>query len=112
MPSFAGAGTSLQVVLDPERWPQTLEIDTVAYNRDRVHLQLLANGVELWNQQIPPEGWSQSFDLGSVPVADSLLIELNSDTFSPADLSGSPTDQGTHGVMVKGIWLKPSESSG
>jgi hypothetical protein len=69
-------------------------------------LQVMANGIELWNQQIPPEGWSKSFDLEQVPLGDTLLIELNSDTLTPSGGPGGSSTERSLGVMVKGIRLR------
>jgi hypothetical protein len=100
------------VPLDLRHIPLTLEIDTVAYNRDEVCLQILANGIELWHQWIPPQGWSKAFSLEHVPLSDELVIELNSDTSTPAESPEGPADQRSLGVMVRGIRLIAPTSSG
>ena len=102
---WTNGAAKLRVPIESGNPPRSLEIETVAFGRDRVVLQVMANGVELWNQQIPPAGWSKSFDLEQVPLGDTLLIELNSDTLTPSDGPGGPPLGRSLGVMVKGIHL-------
>ncbi|MGB5160083.1 MAG: hypothetical protein WBO69_11450 [Thermoanaerobaculia bacterium] len=109
---WTNGAAKLRVPLDPAHMPRDLEIDTVAFNRDEVQLQVVANGVELWNQSIPAEGWSGSFELEQVPLHDELLIELNSDTFTPSEGPSGPVTQRHLGVIVKGIRLKTLVKSG
>jgi hypothetical protein len=109
---WTNGAASLRVPLDLRHIPLTLEIDTVAYNRDEVCLQILANGIELWHQWIPPQGWSKAFSLEHVPLSDELVIELNSDTFTPAESPEGPADQRSLGVMVRGIRLITPTGSG
>ena len=102
-----GAAT-LKVPLDPARLPRRLEIETATRGRTGVRLQLLANGVELWNGAIPAV-WSETFSLERVPLADELLLELASDTFSPAESVAGSQDRRRLGVMVRGIRLLAAE---
>jgi hypothetical protein len=107
---WTDGAAKLRVPFDPGHPPRSLEIEIVAYDRDRVVLQVMANGIELWNREIPPEGWSKSFDLEHVPLGDSLLIELNSDTLTPLEDPAGPSTGRSLGVMVKGIRLRTAAS--
>jgi hypothetical protein len=71
---------------------------------------VLANGVELWNQWIPGDVWSKVFSLEQIPLEEALLIELKSDTFSPAESLPGSSDKRSLGVMVRGIRLTARES--
>ena len=102
---WTNGAAKLRVPIESGNPPKSLEIETVAFGRDRPVLQVKANGIELWNQQIPPEGWSKSFDLEQVPIGDTLLIELNSDTLTRSGGPGGPSPGRSLGVMVKGIHL-------
>jgi hypothetical protein len=99
---------TLRVPLDPLNLPQRLEIETASRREIEVKLQVLANGVELWNEAIP-RVWSKTFSLEQVPMNDPLLIELKSDTFSPAESVEGSKDQRRLGVMVRGIRLLAAE---
>jgi hypothetical protein len=105
-----GAAT-LTVPLNPGNPPRQLEIETSAPGRDLVHLQVLANDAELWNGPIPAERWSHALELGGVPASDTLLIELNSDTFVPAEVREGANDRRKLGFAVRGIRLTASASS-
>jgi hypothetical protein len=105
-----GAAT-LEVPLDPQAPPQLLEIETAAPGRDGVELQVVANGIELWNERIPAEVWSKTLNLEQVPLHDMLLLALNSDTFVPAEKRWWVRDQRRLGVGVRGLRLKASKTS-
>jgi hypothetical protein len=100
-----GAAT-LRVPLDPRRLPRALEIETLAPGRDRARMQLLANGVELWSGKIPRTAWSKTFSLEPVPLGEELLVEINSDTFTPAERQPSTRDRRRLGIVVLGIRLR------
>jgi hypothetical protein len=95
----------LRVPLNPRRLPRLLQVETTAPGRDGARLRVLANGIELWDQRIPPDPWSQTFSLERVPMNDVLLIELQSDTFSPANKGPGSPDIRRLGVLVTGIRL-------
>jgi hypothetical protein len=110
--SFAGrpgrwtnGAATLTVPVDPRNPPRRLEVETLAPGRDRTRLQILANGVELWHRWIPSHLWSRRFSLEGVPLDDALVIELNSDTFSPAEIRPSSRDRRKLGIVVHGIRL-------
>ena len=106
MPARWTNGTArLRILLDPRHLPTRLEVATAAPNRDGALLRVTANGVDLWSGPIPPESWSQSFDLAGVPMRKILNLELASDTFRPADTIEGSTDPRTLGVMVRSIRL-------
>jgi hypothetical protein len=108
---WTNGAASLQVPLDPANLPQSFEIETAAPGRTGARLQLLANGVELWHQKTPPHAWTQTFSLEQVPMEDELFIELNSDTFVPAESLEGSGDQRRLGVVVKGIRVQAREST-
>lgn len=95
----------LKVPLGSANPPRLLRIDTIVPGRDGAQLQLLANGVELWRQSIPRDGWSKTFSLESVPMNDELRIEIRSDTFVPAEEREGAIDERSLGVVVTGIRL-------
>ena len=99
-----GAAT-LSVPLDPQRPPRWLEIETLAPGPDRADLQMLANGVELWNQPIPRHRWRKRLPLNRVRRGNALVIELKSNTFSPAGRQPSSGDRRRLGIVVLGIRL-------
>jgi hypothetical protein len=101
---------TLSVPLDPRKPPRLLQIETIAPGRDRVRLQVLANGIELWDQRISPGPWSKTFSLEQVPMNDELFIELKSDTFSPAERHPDSTDERRLGVAVRAIRLTARDS--
>ncbi len=102
---WTNGAASMRVPLDARRPPRTLEIETLAPGREATRLQVLANGVELWHRRIPRGAWSKTFSLEEVPLGDELLIELNSDTFSPAESRAGSNDRRRLGVVVTGIRL-------
>ncbi len=81
-----------RVPLEPQNPPRLLQIETMAPGREVVQLQVLANGIELWNEPISPDPWSKTFSLEQVPMNDVLRIELRSDTFSPAEKNPDSPD--------------------
>jgi hypothetical protein len=98
-------------LLDPRHLPTRLELATVAPERDGALLRITANGVDLWNGPIPSDLWSQTFDLAGVPLRDELNLELESDTFVPAESVAGSTDPRTLGVMVRSIRLSTETGS-
>ncbi len=102
---WTDGAASLRVPLDSRSPPRTLEIETLAPGREGTRLQVLANGVELWHEQIPLEAWSKTFSLEGVPLGEELLIELNSDTFFPKESRPGSKDRRRLGVVVTGIRL-------
>jgi hypothetical protein len=104
-----GAAT-LKVPLDPANPPRRLEIETVAPGREGVRLRVLANGTELWHQRISSGSWSKTFSLEQVPMNDELVIELKSDTFSPAEKHPDSADNRRLGVAVRAIRLTARDS--
>ncbi len=104
-----GAAT-LRVLLDRRKLPKLLELETMAPGRDGAQIRVLANGVELWHQKISPDPLSKTFSLEQVPMTDELLIELKSDTFTPAQKDPQSRDERRLGVAVRGIRLTARES--
>ncbi len=80
-------------------------VATAAPGRDRARLTVRANGIQLWNRPIPPDPWSRSLDLAGVALGNELVVELDSDTFCPADTPDGSTDHRTLGIMVRQIRL-------
>ena len=96
---------TLKVPLSPRALPRRLEIETTAPGRRGARLRLRANGEELWHGRVPPDTWAQTFDLEKVRMERELLIELASDTFTPAERYEGSTDERRLGVAVRGIRL-------
>jgi hypothetical protein len=99
-----GAAT-LKIPIEPKNPPRLVRIETVAPGREVAQLQVLANGFELWNEPVSAAPWSKTFRLEQVPMNDVLLIELRSDTFSPAERHPESPDVRRLGVAVRGIQL-------
>jgi hypothetical protein len=102
---WTNGSATLRVPLSSRNLPTLLRIETAAPGRKGARLRVLANGVELWNQRIPPETWSKTFELEQVPMNDVLLIELESDTFRAADEHEYSPDVRDLGVAVRAIRL-------
>jgi hypothetical protein len=109
---WTNGAASLRVPLDSRSLPRTLEIETFVPSREGTRLQVLANGVELWHRPVPAGAWSRTFSLEDVPLGDELLIELNSDTFSPAESRRGSNDRRVLGVVVTGIRLGRADRAG
>ena len=109
---WTNGAASLRVPLDPENLPQRVEVEILASGRrEGADLQILTNGVELWRARIPANEWSKTLSLKQVPMGNALLIELNSDTSTPAASHEGSPDSRRLGVMVKAIRLQTSVSS-
>jgi hypothetical protein len=104
-----GAAT-LKIPIDPKDPPRLLRIETIAPGREVAQLQVLANGLELWNEPVSADPWSKTFRLEQVPMNDVLRIELRSDTFSPAEEYPESPDMRRLGVAVRGIHLTAHDS--
>ncbi len=102
---WTNGAARLSVPLDPRDPPRALRVELLAPGRDGTRLELVANGVVLWDRQIPREAWSRTFGLESVPLGEELRLEINSDTFSPAEKRPSSRDRRRLGVVVRGIRL-------
>ena len=102
---WTNGAAMLSVPLDPRRPPRWLEVETLAPGPDRPHLQILANGVELWNRPIPHHRWRKRFLLTRVRRGRALVVELKSNTFSPAGRQPSSGDRRRLGIVVLGIRL-------
>ena len=96
---------TLTVPVDPQTPPQQMEIEVASPGRDGVRLQVLTNGVEIWRGEVPDTGLSEALDLQAVPITGSLVIELRSGTFVPAQTVAGSSDSRTLGVLVKKIRL-------
>lgn len=94
----------LRILVRRKDFPSMLEIETVAPGGTTVPLQVLANGIELWNAPVPPR-WSNTLSLRDVPWRNGLVVRLNSSTFSPQENLES-TDERELGVMVRGLRLR------
>jgi hypothetical protein len=103
---------TLRVPLDPQTPPRLLALETMVPGRDGTHLQLLANGVELWSGPVPAQPWSRTFSLEQVPLGRELLIKLKSDTFSPAEAVEGSGDSRRLGVVVRAIRLTARDDFG
>ena len=47
----------------------------------------------LWGQRITADMWSKSFTLDQVLMGDALVIDIESDTFTPAEVYEGSTDE-------------------
>jgi len=65
----------------------------------RGHLQVLANGVSLFDGHIPDGEWSAGFPLDELKGASKLIVQINSDVFSP------PKDGRVLGVPLRYVTL-------
>ena len=92
--------------LDPRDPPLTLEIETLAPGPKETRLLVLANGVRLWNRQLPREAYRKRFGLRNVPLADELRLELRTETFYPAAVNPASRDRRKLGIVVKAIRLE------
>ena len=77
---WTNGNAALKLRLDPANPPRAFRIETAVPGRDGVRLRVLANRVELWDERVPSEPWSRTFELNDVPLNDELLIELQSET--------------------------------
>jgi hypothetical protein len=107
---WTDGSATLRVPLRGRKPPRRLAVETLAPGRDGARLQVRANGVELWRGRIPSELWSRTFGLEQVPLGDELLIELESDTFVPAESLPKSRDTRRLGVVVRGVRLTAGES--
>jgi hypothetical protein len=107
---WTNGAARLRVLLIGRKLPKLLEIDTVAPGREAAQMQVLANGVELWNRNISPDPLSNVFSLEQVPMTDELLIEIQSDTFTHAERQPQSVDRRRLGVAVRSIRLTTRES--
>jgi len=96
---------TLWVPLNRASVSRLLAIETIAAGRDGARLKILANGTELWDGRVPREPWSKTLSLEQADVSDELTIELESDTFSPAETSWRSRDERRLGVAIRGIRL-------
>ena len=97
---------TLSVPLDPRNPPEVLEIETIDHNPDGARLRVLANGTELWHEQVPAQPWSRTFSLLDVPMSEVLSIELRIEADTPDESPNESTDPRGLGVLVRGIRLK------
>ncbi len=100
----------LTIPLDPDKLPDSLAMEIFAFRPrhiNQVHLQIKANGRDLFNENIPvpPWAWENTFDLRDVELGKELVLEIVSDTFVPIG-NMPPNDDGrTLGVQVRSIRL-------
>jgi hypothetical protein len=102
---WTNGAARLRIPLYASYLPERLEVATVVPTRDGTTLRIRANGVVLWNGEIPSGPWSRSLALAGVPLGNELVVELLSDTFRPAETVEGSTDRRTLGVMVRSIRL-------
>jgi hypothetical protein len=111
---WTNGAASLQVPVDPGNPPQLLELEAIVPGREGANLEVLANGVVLWQEWLPAHPWPESmtFSLAEVPTGEALVIELNSDTETSDESTGGAQERRTLGIMVQGIRLKRLDDSG
>jgi hypothetical protein len=102
----------LRVPLDLRHRPRRLAVEVAVPGRDETTLRIRANGVVLWDGRVSDETWSRTLDLSPVPLGDELLVELESDTFVPAETVEGSTDRRRLGVRVRSIRLESGAAGG
>ncbi len=107
---WSNGSAKLKIPIGSQHSLEALKVDIVSAGHDGTRLRVLVNKRELFNEKIPPDGWSQTFSLSTVPLEKHLIIELISGTFIPKERIKGSIDERTLGVMVKGIVLKGSPS--
>ena len=104
----------LRVPVAPGNPPQLLELEAMVPGREGANLEVLANGVVLWQDWLPAHPWPESMTISlvDVPMSESLVIELNSDTSASDAVVDAADEQRRLGVMVRGIRLKRLDNPG
>ena len=85
--------------------PKALRIALGSTEPKWSRLQISLNGHRLFDEHVPPGGWSNVFSLEGLRIGQTAEIELRSDSFIPEQIIKGSADTRTLGVLVQGIWL-------
>jgi hypothetical protein len=88
-----------------------VRVYTLRHEPTPVALEILIDGTSVFEGEVPLGQWERTFDLGSHPFSEQVMIELLSDTFVPQGVmdEGTNTDTRVLGVEVRGIMLQHDE---
>ena len=98
----------LVVPIEERSPPRALQVDLASTGPHGTRLAVLVDRYEVFNESIPPGGWSKTFDLSGHSFRDRVTIVILSDTFVPRETMKGSSDRRTLGVLVKGITLLDS----
>jgi hypothetical protein len=99
-----GSG-KLVVPLGKESKPKYLFIAIESLGSGKRTLEVKVNGVEVLEEFISHGPWSDSIDISHIEMDKSLVIEILSDVFIPADVIDGSEDRRRLGVFVSSIRL-------
>jgi hypothetical protein len=103
-----GAGR-LYVPVNKSRPPTKLwvSIETFRPTKEPIRFQVVVDGENLYDGEVPAWKWEETFDLTSLQFSDKTMIELRSETFVPKGVmdEGLNTDTRVLGVQVQGVML-------
>jgi hypothetical protein len=80
-----------------------LQVDLAAAAPGGSDLDILIDGEKVADVRVPQEGWSGTFDLPN--VAETVRVQLISDTFVPSEVTPGSADHRELGVHVRAIRL-------
>ena len=99
----------ITVPIHRSRPPHALRLTVIGIAPNGTRLRILANGARLFDARLKPlkQGvpWSKVFDLAGIAPDDRLKIEIESDTFVPAEQYQGSTDERRLGVAILGFEL-------
>jgi hypothetical protein len=75
--------------------------------KEPIRFQVVVDGENLYDGEVPAWKWEETFDLTSLEFSDKTMIELRSETFVPKGVmdEGLNTDTRVLGVQVQGVML-------
>ena len=94
-----GQGTWAIPLKEGER-PDTLALGLVSTGSPVRHLQVLANGTLLLDQDLPQGKWETRLPLDGVKAGDLLTVELKSNVWVPAEANPKSSDHRQLGVAI------------
>ena len=103
---WTDGAASLVIPIDQARPPKGLELSLLHTGPQGAALEILVNGCQLFEQELPPG--EESLTMGLSPCAldgDRLKIDLISSTFVPAKVNPKSTDQRHLGVAIESLTL-------
>jgi serine/threonine protein kinase len=98
----------LVIPIDRAKLPQALRVQLFPYrpaNAPQATVWILVNQHELLQRTLPRQRWEQTFDLAGIDLGDSVVVEILSDTFVPAEIKDAGPDSRVLGVDVRGVTL-------
>ncbi len=99
----------LVVPVDGRRPAKALRVDLASTGPKGSDLQILIDGKQLFQGNIPAGNWSRTIDLSALPVGKEVTVELRSSTFRPKDTIQGSLDSRKLGVLVQSIRLLESQ---